>query len=109
MVSTVADLITARTADALVTEQLAVLTTEEFPADSWQPGSVPRTLVLADATALAALSETPPDIAVLDIKMPRMDGVDRLALGQPRSLCQAARAAVTAVVVVIVIVVVIRH
>ena len=30
MVSTVADLITARTADALVTEQLAVLTAEEF-------------------------------------------------------------------------------
>ena len=30
------------------------------------------------ATALAALSETPPDIAVLDIKMPRMDGVEVL-------------------------------
>ena len=63
MVSTVADLITARTADALVTEQLAVLTTEEFPADSWQPGSVPRTLVLADATALAALDSTVADLA----------------------------------------------
>ncbi len=30
------------------------------------------------ATALAALSETPPDIAILDIKMPRMDGVEVL-------------------------------
>jgi two-component system response regulator ChvI len=30
------------------------------------------------ATALTALSETPPDIAILDIKMPRMDGVEVL-------------------------------
>ena len=30
------------------------------------------------ATALAALAETPPDIAILDIKMPRMDGVEVL-------------------------------
>src|SRR5690349_19904809 len=30
------------------------------------------------ATALAALSEAPPDIAILDIKMPRMDGVEVL-------------------------------
>jgi len=30
------------------------------------------------ATALAALSETPPDIAILDIKMPRMDGIEVL-------------------------------
>lgn len=63
MVTTVDDLITARSADDLVTEQLAVLTTEEFPADSWQVGSVPRTLVLADATALAALDSTVADLA----------------------------------------------
>jgi two-component system, OmpR family, response regulator ChvI len=30
------------------------------------------------ATALTALTETPPDIAILDIKMPRMDGVEVL-------------------------------
>jgi len=29
-------------------------------------------------SALAALSETPPDIAILDIKMPRMDGIEVL-------------------------------
>ena len=63
MVTTVDDLITARSADALVTEQLAVLTTEEFPADSWQPGSVPRTLVLADATSLSVLDAKVADLA----------------------------------------------
>ncbi len=30
------------------------------------------------ATALAAMSEQPPDVAVLDVKMPRMDGIELL-------------------------------
>ena len=30
------------------------------------------------ASALTALTETPPDVAVLDIKMPRMDGIEML-------------------------------
>ncbi len=30
------------------------------------------------ATALTALTEAPPDVAVLDIKMPRMDGIEML-------------------------------
>ena len=37
------------------------------------------------AAALTALSETPPDLAVFDIKMPRMDGMELLAKLRERS------------------------
>ena len=55
MVASVAELIVARTADAIVTEQLAVLDGEGFPVTAWQSGSAPRDLVKADATAMARL------------------------------------------------------
>lgn len=63
MVASVSDLITARTADAIVTEQLEVLADEDFPVTSWQAGSAPRDLVKADATALARLDATVADLA----------------------------------------------
>ena len=63
MVASVSELITARTADAIVTEQLAVLDGEDFPVTSWQAGSAPRDLVKADATALARLDATVADLA----------------------------------------------
>lgn len=53
--TTVNDLLTEKTADTLVAEGLAVLAAEELPTTAWQSGSVPRSLLKADATALAAL------------------------------------------------------
>lgn len=63
MVASVSELIVARTADAIVTEELAVLTTEGFPVTSWQSGGAARSLVKADATSLARLDATVADLA----------------------------------------------
>ncbi len=63
MVASVSELITARTADQLTAEQLAALSAESFPADSWQPGSVPRDLVKADVTTMVSLDATVADLA----------------------------------------------
>lgn len=63
MVASVSELTTPRTADQLTAEQLEALRGEGFPADSWQPGSVPRDLVKADVTALGALEATVADLA----------------------------------------------
>ena len=60
---TIADLITAKDRDALFAEGLAVAQDEGLPATAWQPGSVPRTLLKADATALADLHATQAAIA----------------------------------------------
>lgn len=63
MVASVSELIVPRTADAIVTEQLAVLDAEDFPVTSWQPGSAPRDLVKADATAMARLDANVANLA----------------------------------------------
>lgn len=63
MAASVSELIVARTADAIVTEELAVLTTEGFPVTSWQSGGAARALVKADATSLARLDATVADLA----------------------------------------------
>ena len=43
-----------------------------------------RTQTYSDgATALNGLQETPPDVAILDIKMPRMDGMELLRRLRP--------------------------
>ena len=55
MVTTVDDLLTPKTADELFADALVVLRAEGLPTTSWQPGSVPRTLLKADSTALADL------------------------------------------------------
>ena len=53
--TTLAELVTARTADAITAEILAALAAAGFPVDSWGPGSAARSLVRADATTLARL------------------------------------------------------
>lgn len=63
MPTSVSDLITAKSADTLFGEGLAVAQTEGLPTTAWQPGSVPRTLLKADATALADLHATQAAIA----------------------------------------------
>lgn len=60
---TVADLVTAKSRDTLFEEGLAVAQAEGLPTTAWQPGSVPRTLLKADATALADLHATQAAIA----------------------------------------------
>lgn len=53
-VSSVTEILTPKTADELVTEQLAVMAAEDppLPTTAWQPGSVPLTLIDADCAAL---------------------------------------------------------
>lgn len=60
---TITDLITAKDADTLFEEGLSVAQGEGLPTTAWQPGAVPRTLLRADATALADLHATQAAIA----------------------------------------------
>lgn len=60
---TVADLVAAKSRDTLFEEGLTVAQDEGLPTTAWQPGSVPRTLLKADATALADLYATQASIA----------------------------------------------
>ncbi|HKK35389.1 MAG TPA: response regulator transcription factor [Paracoccaceae bacterium] len=63
------------TAIALVDDDRNILTSVSIALES--EGYEVRTYT-DGAAALAALSATPPDLAVLDIKMPRMDGMELL-------------------------------
>lgn len=63
-ITSIAELTTPRTADALTTEQLATLTTAGFPVDSWGDGGAARSLVRADAAALAVTEQTVADLAL---------------------------------------------
>ena len=60
---TVDDLITAKDRDTLFAELLATAQSEGLPTTAWQAGSVPRTLLKADATALADLHTTQAAVA----------------------------------------------
>jgi hypothetical protein len=62
--TSVATLIAAKTADTLRAELLTALAAAGFPVASWQPGSVPRDLVFADATALAQLHSVVAELAM---------------------------------------------
>jgi hypothetical protein len=63
-VSTIAELTTPRTADAITTAQLAALAAAAFPVDAWASGGAARLLVRADATALAVTEQTVANLAL---------------------------------------------
>jgi hypothetical protein len=52
-ITSITELVTARTADQITTEELAALTASGFPVDAWQSGGAARSLLRADALALA--------------------------------------------------------
>lgn len=57
-VESVSDILAAKSRDTLITEILAVLATDGCPVTAWQTGNPLRSLVRADATALADLHAT---------------------------------------------------
>lgn len=62
-ITSITELTTPRTVDAIVTSELATLTAEGFPVDAWAEGGAARSLVKADATALAVAEGTVADLA----------------------------------------------
>lgn len=62
-ITSITELTTPRTVDAIVTSELTTLATEEFPVDAWAEGGAARSLVKADATALAVTESTVADLA----------------------------------------------
>lgn len=52
-ITSITELTTARSVDAIITSELATLTAAAFPVDAWAEGGAARSLIRADATALA--------------------------------------------------------
>lgn len=63
-ITSITELTTPRTVDAIVTSELTTLATEEFPVDAWAEGGAARSLVRADATALAVVESTVASLAL---------------------------------------------
>jgi len=64
MVASITELTTPRTADQIVTAELATLTSGGFAVDAWAPGDPARTLILADAQALTVAEGTVASLAL---------------------------------------------
>ena len=62
-ITSITELTTPRTVDAIVTSELATLSAEGFPVDAWAEGGAARSLVKADATALAVSEGIVADLA----------------------------------------------
>ena len=63
-ITSITELVTARTADQITTEELAALTAASFPVDSWGSGGAARSLLRADALALATAEGTVAKLAL---------------------------------------------
>lgn len=63
-VSSIDELTTPRTSDEITTAQLAALAAAAFPVDAWASGGAARSLVRADAAALAVTEQTVADLAL---------------------------------------------
>lgn len=62
-ITSISQLVTARTADEITTEELATLAAAGFPVDAWAVGGAARGLVRSHATALAAAESVAAELA----------------------------------------------